>query len=254
MADLIQARHDDTVVSLFLNRPRQKNALSLDLLGELSDALSTEPGDDTTAVILSGGAECFSAGADINELSGTIEDLGVDDAIETVTGKIRALPVPVIAAIEGPCLGGAFDLALSCDQRIASEDAFFQVPVARLGLLYNPRSIARMHNLLGRDALVRMLIMGERIDAAAAREAGIVSVLTPAGESHEAALAAAQTTADNISSSVAATKGLLNAFESGDYDPEYWQEVRRQTLSSPERRKAILGAQARLSEKTAGRS
>ena len=153
MTELIRVTHQSGVVSLFLNRPERRNALSLALLSRLSDALSSEIHDDTSALIVSGGDGCFSAGADLADLTGTLEDLGMDDAIEEVTQKIRDLPVPVIAAIDGPCLGGAFDLALSCDLRIAAADAFFQVPATRLGLLYNPRSILRWRQLLGRDAV-----------------------------------------------------------------------------------------------------
>ena len=156
MNEPIRVVHGEGVVSFFLNRPERRNALSLTLLARLSDALSSEIRGDTSAVIVSGVDGSFSAGADLTDLTGTLQDLGMDDAIEEVTLKIRDLPVPVIAAIDGPCLGGAFDLALSCDHRIASRDAFFQVPATRLGLLYNPRSIVRMRQLLGRDATVKL--------------------------------------------------------------------------------------------------
>jgi len=158
MTEPIRVVREAGIVSLFLNRPERRNALSLALLAKLSEALSDEVREDTTAVIISGA-----------------EDLAMDDAIEEVTRKIQELPVPVIAAIDGPCMGGAFDLALSCDHRIASQDAFFHVPAARLGLLYNPRAIVRMRQRLGRDGVFRVLVLGERIDADEARLAGITT-------------------------------------------------------------------------------
>ena len=232
------------VVSLFLNRPERRNALSLELLEKLSKALSTEVGEDTVAVIIGGVDGSFSAGADLADLSGTPADLAMDDAIEEVTGKILKLPVPVIAAIDGPCLGGAFDLALSCDQRIASVDAIFQVPAARLGLLYNPRSIVRMQQRLGRDTVFRLLALGERLDADAALRAGIVSRVVE-GASYEAAQAIARNANGNIRSAVVATKRLLNAIDAPDYDPADWEALRREMLSSPERRAAVVSEKKR---------
>jgi enoyl-CoA hydratase/carnithine racemase len=244
MNEPIQVVHGEGVVSFFLNRPERRNALSLTLLARLSDALSSEIRGDTSAVIVSGVDGSFSAGADLTDLTGTLQDLGMDDAIEEVTLKIRGLPVPVIAAIDGPCLGGAFDLALSCDHRIASRDAFFQVPATRLGLLYNPRSIVRMRQLLGRDAVFRLLVLGERLDANAALRAGIVSHVVE-GASYEAALKIAQAATGNFASAVAATKQLLNAIDGIDYDPGEWDKQRRELLSSPERRAAVASEKKR---------
>jgi enoyl-CoA hydratase len=239
MTEPIRVVHEAGIVSLFLNRPERRNALSLALLAKLSEALSDEVREDTTAVIISGVDGYFSAGGDLADLTGTPEDLAMDDAIEEVTRKIQELPVPVIAAIDGPCMGGAFDLALSCDHRIASQDAFFHVPAARLGLLYNPRAIVRMRQRLGRDGVFRVLVLGERIDADEARLAGIVSHVVE-GASHDAALKIAQAARGNIRSAVGATKQLLNAIDGMDYDPGEWEERRREMMSSPERRTAVI--------------
>jgi len=244
MTEHIRVDHQAGVVSIFLNRPERRNALSLALLSTLSAALSSEIGDDTSALIVSGVDGSFSAGADLSDLTGTLEDLGMDDAIEAVTRKIRELPVPVIAAIDGPCLGGAFDLALSCDYRIASKDAFFQVPATRLGLLYNPRSIVRMRQLLGRDVVFRLLVLGERLDASAAQRAGIVSRVVE-GASYDAALVVAQSALGNIRSAVAASKRLLNAIDGIDYHPGEWEQQRRALLSSPERLAAVASEKKR---------
>lgn len=235
MTDPILVTRQAEIVSIFLNRPERRNAMSLALLAKLSDTLSGEICEDTAAVIISGSGGVFSAGADLADLTGTIEDHGMDDAIEKVTGKILELPVPVIAAIDGPCMGGAFDLALSCDHRIASEGAIFQVPTARLGLLYSPRSVVRMRQRIGRDAVIRLMVLGERLNADEALQAGIVSRVVE-GESYAAAMELARLAAGNIQSSVAATKHLLNAIDSADYDPAEWEERRRELLSSPERR------------------
>jgi len=245
MAELIQVEHRERVVSITLNRPERRNALSFPLLTALGEALSNGISDDTTAVVLTGAGNCFSAGADFTDLKGTLDDLAMDDAIEAVTSSIRGLPVPVIAAINGPCLGGAFDLAATCDVRIASVNAIFQVPATRMGILYNPKSVARMRLLFGRDIVFRLMIIGERLDAEAALGAGIVSQVVAEGEGLNAALAMAQGTEANLPAAVAATKAFLNAFDSDDYEPRHWQKVREELLSSPDRLEAVSHARAR---------
>ena len=244
MTESIRVTQEAGTVSIFLNRPERRNALSLALLARLSDALSSEVEEDTTAVIISGSGGTFSAGADLADLTGTVEDLQMDDAIEKVTRSILDLPVPVIAAVDGPCMGGAVDLALSCDHRIASQDAIFQVPAARLGLLYNPAAVVRMRKRIGRDAVVRILILGERLDATAALQAGIVSSVVE-DASYLAAMELARLCAGNIRLSVASTKRLLNSIDNDDYDPAEWEERRLESLSSPERRVRVEAVKKR---------
>lgn len=244
MAETIRVIKQAGIVSLLLNRPERKNALSLVLLGELRAALSKNIDEETTAVTISGVGAGFSSGADLADLTGTRADLAIDDAIEAVTEKIRQLAVPVIAAIDGPCMGGAFDLALSCDYRIASVDAFFQVPAARLGLLYNPRAMVRMRQRLSRDAIFRVLVLGERLDASVALRLGIISDLVQ-GASIDAALKLAQDISGNIKSAMAATKRLLNAIDKPDDLPSEWEELRRKLLSSPERAAAVAAEKKR---------
>jgi enoyl-CoA hydratase/carnithine racemase len=244
MTEPIQVIREAGIVSLFLNRPERRNALSLALLADLSTALSDEVGEDCNAVIISGVDGCFSAGGDLADLTGTIDDLGLDEAIEEVTEKILKLPVPVIAAIDGPCMGGAFDLAVSCDIRIASQDAFFQVPAARLGLLYNPQAVSRMHRRLGRDLVFRVLVLGQRLNADEACQAGIVSQLV-SGASHQEALKIARLANHNIRPAMKAAKEMLNALDGQTFESADWEQRRREMLSSPERKIAVLGEKKR---------
>ncbi len=245
MAELIRSQQHGKVLSLILNRPAQKNALSIKLLREFCEALSNELADDTAAVIVSGTGGCFSAGADLSDLKGTVEDLAVDDAIAELVQAIRNTPVPVIAAIDGPCLGAAVDLCLACDLRVASADAYFQIPATRLGLLYNPAAVSRIANVAPPDTLFRLLVLGEKFEAEEAYRAGLLSYAVSVGVSREAAIAIAQATSANVPVAVAASKGLLNALQNGEYDPDYWNEVRKNILDSPERRAAVGNAKKR---------
>jgi len=246
----VHCRFEDGVCELVLDNPGRKNALSLSLLADLNSKLNKAGDEKARAVVLTGAGNTFSSGADLADLTGTADDLAIDKAIEQAVDCIRALPGAVVAAVEGACMGGAVDIALACDALVVSEEAFFQVPATRLGLLYNPRAIRRWHNRLGAVALRSMLLLGERFTAATAIRVGMASHLVPAGgardKSWDLARAAAMGTAD----AVAATKGLLTALESGDADLKRWEKVYNEILNSTERRESVARAKKKASRKT----
>ncbi|MBT4891277.1 MAG: enoyl-CoA hydratase/isomerase family protein [Rhodospirillales bacterium] len=246
MSDLVLIDHKEGALVLTLNRPERKNAFSKAMLGELQSALSNEIRDDTGAVVIHGAGGCFSAGADMSELRGTGEDIDMDDAFDAVTTAMRAAPVPVIAAIDGPCMGGSFDFAMASDVRIANSKAVFQVPATRIGLLYSPKCIVRMRKLLGRDVVMRMMVLGERFDSQAALRSGIVSQVIEGDSCLNVAVEMAQQAQGNVRGAVEATKWLLNAVDSDDYDPEFWEGIRKKLLSSSERQEAVAKAKARV--------
>jgi len=243
MSDPLLVQHEANSLTLLFNRPGSRNALSHALLIALGDALTSQVGPGTAKVLITGAGDCFSAGADFTELSGTIDDLWIDDDIAMVTEKIRSLAVPVIALVNGPCIGGAVDIALSCDQRIASTNAYFQVPATKLGLLYNPVSVKRMVERYGRDLIQRLLVNGERFDAHSALEAGIVSSVRGETAGQERPRYRCD---GKPGKAAAATEAMIEAIDRGDFDPEYWQRVRLELLGSDERFKAIAALKARM--------
>ncbi len=249
MQTSVQVEHHDRIVTIRLNQPERKNALSSTMLQALSTALTEAEQSEITSLILTGAGGCFCAGADLTELTGTTDDLEVDNAIETVVNKIREFPVPVIAAIDGPCMGGAVDLALSCDVRIAASNTFFQLPATRLSLLYNPGAVERMYHSFGRDTMMRLLIIGERFDAKAALSVGMVSHIVEEAECYEAAFTYCQQATGNSRSAMTSTKNLLNALAINSYDADYWEKQRLQHLSSPERLAAVSKAKSRFTKK-----
>ena len=164
MADTAQvlSTSSDGICELVLDSPGRKNALSYALLDDLNKKIAAARQDNARAVIITGAGDAFSAGADFGDLTGTIDDLAIDDAIEQVVEQVRSFPAPVFAAVDGPCMGGAIDIALSCDLLVASKRAVFEMPAARLGLLYNPKSIKRWSARLNSMTLRRMLLLSER--------------------------------------------------------------------------------------------
>ena len=198
------------------------------------------------AVILAGAGDAFSAGADLADLEGTIDDRAVDDAIQSAAKSILDCTVPVIAAVEGPCIGGALEVALSCDAIVAAEGACFALPATHLGLLYDPRAVARLRPRLSPVALRWLLLLGEPIDAGAGAAMGLVARVVREGT----ALAEARALAERVSAcsppAVAATKSLLNELEQGTARLDEWERVRLDCLGSPERRERVEQAKVRL--------
>ena len=243
--------HPDSVREIVLNAPEQRNALSHAMLKGLNEAFTRE-GDETRAVVLSSAGKMFCAGGHLAELGGgEAADLALDEAISQVSNRIRALEVPVIAAVEGGCVGAGVDLLLACDLRVAAENAFFQVPAGRFGLLYNPAGIQRMQQRLANTALKRLLLLGERLQAEEAYGLGILSHLTPACAARERALELAVTVSQAVPAAVSATKRYLLALEQGKGDPQEWEEERCKLLRSTERREAVEKARKAVLQKNA---
>ena len=237
---------EDGVCTIILNKPGKKNALSLELLADLEHNLEKlQNNEDLRAVILQGADGSFSVGVDLADVTGTPADQEIDDQIERVNKLMQSLPVPCLAAIEGPCVGGAVTVALACDALVASENSFFEIPATRLGLLYNPGSVARLHARLGSATLTRLLLFGERLNAQTALQSGMVNWIVPDGSAYAKALEIISKVA-NSTKAVAATKSLIIALEHGQQNLSDWNEIRNEILGSAERKGAVEKAKKRL--------
>ena len=238
MAQLLVEYRDNTLC-LTLNRPKRRNALSYSLLEDLHQALNGEIKSGCRAVVITGYGHCFSAGADLNELTGTVRDMEMDISISQVIDDIRNLSMTTVALIEGACIGGAVDIALACDVRIACDNAYLQVPATRLGLLYNPEAVARMSRIFSHGTLTRLFVAGERFSTADAIQAGLVTHVIGRQSTGIKPASKPDTGAGRASSE---TRDLLEALYNDGYDPAHWRAVYKDILASPERRKAITRA------------
>ena len=246
MSRFVLIEIEDGVCTIILNKPGKKNALSLELLADLEQNLEKLQNDeDLRAVILQGADGSFSVGVDLADVTGTPADQEIDDQIERVNKLMESLPVPCLAAIEGPCVGGAVTVALACDALVASENSFFEIPATRLGLLYNPDSVARLHARLGSATLTRLLLFGERLNAQTALQSGMVNWIVPDGSAYEKALEIISKVA-NSTKAVAATKSLIIALEHGQQNLSDWNKIRNEILGSVERKGAVEKAKKRL--------
>lgn len=169
---------------LTLNRPGQRNALSLRMASQLEgavEAVASEPG--IRAVIVTGAGDiAFAAGADIAHLLAA-SPREAERAAHAATGlhaRLRRCPKPVIAAINGYCFGAGLELALACDIRIASNTATFALPEIRLGIPPGGGGTVHLARLIGSGPARAMCYTGARIDAARAFALGLVSEVVPA--------------------------------------------------------------------------
>lgn len=173
----IDSRAAGEVGFLTIERPAKLNALSPRLIAALEATLRDLAGrDDLRALVISGaGRRAFVGGADIVAMSGLGQESAVAfiSALHRAIDAVRRLPVPVVARIEGYCLGAGLELAAACDLRIASETAVFGMPEVRVGM---PSVIeaALLPRLVGAGQAARLVLLGESIDAAEARAIGLV--------------------------------------------------------------------------------
>ena len=246
MSGRVATTSHEGVLEVTFENARRRNALSLSLLSALSRAIDDARAGDFRAVVLAGAGDGFSAGADLADLRGTIADRAMDDAIGRAAASIRDCPVPVIAAVEGPCIGGALEVALNCDAIVAAEGAYFALPATHLGLLYDPRAVARLRLRLSPAALRWLLLLGERIDAGTGAAMGLVARVVPEGAAGAEAWALAERVSARSPHAIAATKKLLNELEGGCARLDEWERVRLDILGSTERRERVEEAKARL--------
>lgn len=175
--DLVLLERDGAVAILTINRPEKRNALSAAVRASLLKSLEAIAGDrDIRVVIVTGaGDRAFIAGADIAEFAERtpVEQHAVMRA-PSVHEALERLPQPVIAAVNGYCLGGGLELAMSCDLRIACSGALFGQPEINLGLIPGGGGTQRLPRLIGLGAAMQMILTGEPVDAEEARRLGLV--------------------------------------------------------------------------------
>lgn len=173
------------IAVLTVNRPEKLNALNDATIAELDRAIDEIAGrDDVAGVILTGAARAFVAGADISELSSqTPMQAKARSAYgQRVFNKFERSSKPVIAAINGFCLGGGCELAMACHIRLASDQARFGQPEVKLGITPGYGGTQRLPRLVGRGRALQLLLTGDMIDAAEALRIGLVNAVVPAAE------------------------------------------------------------------------
>jgi len=176
--EYLNIEYEGPVATVTLNRPEKRNALSRALRAELMSCLKElERNDEIKAVILTGKGAVFSAGFDLSELSMNRTESGHGEEFDPAYHKaMEQFEKPLIAAVNGPALGGGFDLAILCDVRIAAEAATFSHPEIKFGA---PILYKALREVIGGGQAAMLCLTGHKIDAAEAYRIGMVSRVVP---------------------------------------------------------------------------
>ena len=169
---LLRSAPDDGVVTLTLNRPDKKNALSIALRDEVSDALDAVACDDAVkTVVITGAGDVFSSGFDLREFQQPDLSERLWASSDRFHATVLRFPLPIVAAVNGPAIAGGFDLAVMSDLRIAADTARFSHPEIEFGdVVYGP-----LHDVVGGGVARELCFTGRVVEAQEAKGLGLVS-------------------------------------------------------------------------------
>ena len=230
------SRHDAVSV-LELRRPQRRNALDLDLCRALHEAARGEVDAGARVLVLTGEGTSFCSGAD---LGGVYSEVFIE-ALYTMLHGLTRLPVPVIAAVNGPAIGAGTQLALAADLRVADETARFAVPTARNGMAVDAWTIRTLADLAGHGPARRLMLAAESLD----RDEALACGLADRAGDVDAAVAWAQEVAALAPLTLAHNKAVLTGAEAEATDRTFaacWAsaDVREAAAAREERRAPVF--------------
>lgn len=204
MSDAVLTDVRGRVLVITMNRPEAMNSINNDLAAGLTAAMERLDTDDSLTVgVLTGAGRGFSAGMDLKAFATSGPPIGFDAFIRNGSKK------PLIAAIEGFCLAGGLEIALTCDLMVAADNVKFGIPEAGVGLLAAGGGLLRLPGRVGYSVAMEMALTADPITAQQALAFGLVARLTEKGGALEGALALAERIARNAPMSVVASKQVL---------------------------------------------
>lgn len=225
-----ELERDGHVATLWLNRPEKRNAMSPEFWEELPERMNELGADpEVRAVVIAARGPHFTAGLDLKTMGGSLGAGGGEGSsqasrrrallaeIERLQGSITAVadcPVPVIAAVQGYCLGGGIDLITAADVRLCAADAVFGVRETRIAIVADVGTLQRLPGIVGRGIAYELCLTGDDFGAERAREIGLVNAVHPdAGAAVKAAQEMAARIARNSPLAVQGTKRVLRYCE-----------------------------------------
>lgn len=185
--NFLATERSDGVVTLTLNRPERMNALGPELCGELSDELRRlQDSDDVRAVVITGAGRAFCSGADLSGYTsipspGEVRRM-LDEELSQVVRLIRALPSPVVAAVNGVAAGAGCSIALAADYLIMADNAKFQFLFSGIGLVPDVGASFFLPQAIGRQRALELFMTGRPVEADEAEHWGLVNRVVPASE------------------------------------------------------------------------
>ena len=231
MIPSIRLEANSPIAELILNKPEKRNALSVDMWAEIPRFVKdVETNPDVKVLIIHGGdAGAFAAGADISEFEKIYATkdsaLASGKIIGGALAAVENCTKPVIAAIEGACVGGGVSLAMCADLRVASESSKFGVTPGKLGIVYPAGDTRRLMAVAGPSRTKDILFTGRIFPAEEAKQMGLIDRLVPAGGAIEQARAFAEEIGAISQWSNRATKRMIKGLESG------WSDTSEEALA-----------------------
>jgi enoyl-CoA hydratase len=222
ITDPIEVTRDGPIATVVLNRPDKLNALTKGMWQALGAAIDTLSADDELRCIILRGAgeKAFSPGNDIAEFAteraNKVQAVAYGHVMHATLHALAACRHPLVALIQGICVGGGLEIAALCDLRICGESSRFGAPINRLGLVMAYAELAALHNLVGRAATLEILLEGRIFGAAEAKERGLVTRVVPDNKVEEEAYATARRIADGAPLVARWHKKFVARLEQGD--------------------------------------
>ncbi|MEE8370253.1 MAG: enoyl-CoA hydratase/isomerase family protein [Dehalococcoidia bacterium] len=236
---LLDLDGDTGVAILTFNRTERANAVNQRCDLEIGAALDALQGDAAVrALIITGAGRHFCAGVDLRE-RGETEGGGATDVARTIYGRLAELPIPVIAAINGACMGAGCEIALRCDVRVMAEGATIGLPEIRFGALPSRGGTQLLPRLIGSSRAKELIFSGRHLSAEEAARWGLVNYVVPSDQLMGRARELAAEFVQGPAYALAAAKFLVN--RAMDTDGETGLRLERQvvnTMASPEERAA----------------
>jgi len=226
MTSQLHLQAEGEVATLTIDRVEKRNALSLEMWNRIPGIIAEIEKDASVRVLVIRGVDssAFASGVDIDEFSriAASEELGwqLMDTVHAAEQSIANCVKPVIAMIEGYCVGGGVELALACDLRFASRKSTFAVPPAKLGLVYSLSSTRRLVELIGIGKTRDLLYSARSFDASEAQEIGLVERIFDPEEIVDATLSYARTLCSRSQYSIRASKKIIAAVSRGAVVPD----------------------------------
>lgn len=205
---LVEERPDRMIVTL--NRPEARNAISGRMVAELHEVCSLLE-QEPRLLLLTGQGRVFAGGADIAELLRRGRDEALQGINSRLFDRVRRLPMPTLAAVDGWALGGGAELAYACDLRIAGQDAVFGNPEPGLGILAAAGACWRLPELVGESVAKQVLLAGRNLDAQAALASGLVIDVVPPERLLDAAHALLDSMARSSAAALRLTKLVVDS-------------------------------------------
>ena len=224
MTDRIIVRKEGPVGWLIFNNPERRNAISVDMWEAIPAVLSRYESDaEVRVIVLSGaGDKAFVSGADISqfekERSSADAVQRYEELAEGAAARLQDCDKPLIAMVRGYCLGGGLNIAVLCDLRVASDDARFGIPAAKMGLGYRASSMKNLVQVVGAPNAREIMLTARQFTAAEAKDMGLVNKVVAVSDLEKAVAEYTQTVAGNAPLTMRTAKRIIREIGRVDYD------------------------------------